>query len=764
MAVSRHKSPQRSIPAPRGMQPFKAGREESLEQPRYHWVPSNQRRSVFLDAARVLYRHKWLFLTIVLCGGAAGYLSTLPRPPVYRARALLDIQPLNENFFTMKTSDTSSTTAPAAINAESFLQTQIKLLQSHSVVDRVTKKLKSQTWDSPEARDQGKPQWANLAAFHFLKPRHVSDEQEVARTAEALKVRAVGATRLVEVLCDGATPHLAMTFCNTLSNEFIESSLEVRADTADRTRQWLTGQLGDLRKNLADSEERLQDYARNANIFQSPDKETIAQERLRNLQNELTRVQAERMEKQSTYELSMTRPVNSLPAAAESPVFREYSMRLTDLQRQRAELVVSLTPDHPRVQKLDAQITEVKAGLQREQDQVLARARSERDSSTKRESLLQAAFSEQFKTVTGQAEKAVAYNMLRREVESQRQLYEVMLQRVREVGFASAMRDSTIRVVDPALLPVEPVSPNVPMSILGGLALGCLFGMGFAFLRDSNDGRIRQPAEVTVQLGVPELGIIPTAGSGVARLLDGRPFGLRHASPPRSTPALLTTTNSMSAVAEAFRATMNSVLFASGGENSSRVIVVTSPGMRDGKTTLSVNLAAALAETGRRVLLVDADMRKPQLHKVIPTDNSFGLHDILASHDPVDRLPINRLASPTQMRGLWLLPSGTEPVNISKLLHSKRLVELIDRLRREFELIVLDTPPLLPVSDARLFGRASDGVLLVVRVNQTTRQDALRARNVLMSDKVPILGTIFNDSKEGTRSSYYQTEERWSAS
>jgi succinoglycan biosynthesis transport protein ExoP len=413
------------------------------------------------------------------------------------------------------------------------------------------------------------------------------------------------------------------------------------------------------------------------------------------------------------------------------------------------------------VQKLDAQIAEVKSGLQREQDQVLARAKTERDSTTKRESMLQAAFEDQFRTVTGQAEKAVAYNMLRREVESQRQLYEVMLQRVREVGFASAMRDSTIRVVDPALLPLEPVSPNVPMSIVGGLALGCLFGMGFAFLRDSNDGRIRQPAEVTVQLGVPELGVIPAAGSGAARLLDGRPFGLRPAKTPRGTPELLTTNKS--AVAEAFRAIMNSVLFASGGENSSRVIVVTSPGVSDGKTTLSVNLAAALAETGRRVLLVDADMRKPQLHKVLPTDNGFGLHDILAAHDPVDRLPINRLATPTQMRGLWLMPSGTEPANISKLLHSKRLVELIDRLRREFELIVLDTPPLLPVSDARLFGRASDGVLLVMRVNQTTRQDAIRARNVLMSDKVPILGTIFNDSKEATRT-YYHAEERWSES
>ena len=760
MAVSRHRS-RASLEAPRAMQPFKARRDESLDLPRYQWVPSNQRRSVFLDAARVLYRHKWLFLFIVLCGGGAGYLSTLPRPPVYRARALLDIQPLNENFFTMKANETASQVTSSSINTESFLQTQIKLLQSHSVVDRVVKKLKSQSWDSAEARDQGKPEWANLSFLHFLKPRHLPDAQEVAQTAEALKVRAVGATRLVEVLCDGATPQLAMTFCNTLSNEFIESSLEVRADTADRTRQWLTGQLGDLRKNLADSEERLQSYARNAAILFSPDKETIAQERLRNLQNELTRAQAERMEKQSSYEMSMTRPANSLPASSDSPVFREYSMRLTDLQRQRAELAVALTPDHPRVQKLDAQIAEVKSGLQREQDQVLARAKTERDSTTKRESMLQAAFEDQFRTVTGQAEKAVAYNMLRREVESQRQLYEVMLQRVREVGFASAMRDSTIRVVDPALLPLEPVSPNVPMSIVGGLALGCLFGMGFAFLRDSNDGRIRQPAEVTVQLGVPELGVIPAAGSGAARLLDGRPFGLRPAKTPRGTPELLTTDKS--AVAEAFRAIMNSVLFASGGENSSRVIVVTSPGVSDGKTTLSVNLAAALAETGRRVLLVDADMRKPQLHKVLPTDNGFGLHDILAAHDPVDRLPINRLATPTQMRGLWLMPSGTEPANISKLLHSKRLVELIDRLRREFELIVLDTPPLLPVSDARLFGRASDGVLLVMRVNQTTRQDAMRARNVLMSDKVPILGTIFNDSKEATRT-YYHAEERWSES
>ena len=229
----------------------------------------------------------------------------------------------------------------------------------------------------------------------------------------------------------------------------------------------------------------------------------------------------------------------------------------------------------------------------------------------------------------------------------------------------------------------------------------------------------------------------------------------------REAPELLLS-NNISVMAEAFRATMNSVLFASGGETSRRVIVVTSPGMRDGKTTLSVNLAAALAETGRRVLLVDADMRKPRLHQIIPTDNSYGLHDVLASQEPIESLPLELLARPTEMRGLWLLPSGSRPVNISKLLHSKRLVELIDRLRDQFELIVLDTPPLLPVSDARLFGRASDGVLLVVRGNQTTREDALRARNVLTADGVPILGTIFNDWRD-TKADYCYSEEHGAA-
>ena len=203
-------------------------------------------------------------------------------------------------------------------------------------------------------------------------------------------------------------------------------------------------------------------------------------------------------------------------------------MRLTDLQRQRAELAVTLTPDHPRIQKLDAQIGELKAGLQREQTEVMARATNDLRSSTQREALLQSAFAEQFKTVTGQAEKAVTYNMLRREVESQRHLYEAMLQRVGEAGFASAMRDSTIRVVDPAKLPEEPVSPNVPLSTAGGLALGCLLGMGVAFLRDSSDGRIRQPADVTVQLGVPELGVIPTAGSGAGTAAQGQALRLEQ--------------------------------------------------------------------------------------------------------------------------------------------------------------------------------------------------------------------------------------------
>lgn len=734
--------------------------DADLDLPRRYWVPSEQRKSVFLDGARVLLRQRWLFAAIVIGGGTLGYLSTLPRTPIYRARTLLDIQPLNENFFNMKSNDSNSSTTATSVNAESFLQTQIKLLQSNSVVERVVNKLKTQTWQKPAQAEPGKP---GSVALGWLKPHPASDQDQVALTADTFKVRAVGATRLVEVLCDGSNPELAMSFCNTLSNEFIESSLEVRSEMAQRTSQWLIGQLADLRKNLATSEERLQSYAREAALLFSPDKETIAQERLRSLQNELTRAEADLMAKQSQFELSITQPTDSLAQSADSAVFREYSVRLTDLLRQRAELSVSLTPDHPRVQKLEVQIAELNAGLQRERDQIIARTRNDRDATAKREAMLASAFAQQFKTVSGQAEKGVTYNMLRREVESERQLYEVMLQRVREAGFASAMRDSTIRVVDPAKLPEAPVSPSLPSSVAGGLAFGCLIGMGVAFLRDSNDGRFRRPADVTVQLGVPELGVIPSASANTARLFGGRPFGARNEPRGLNGPELATISESMDAVAEAFRATMNSVLFASGGETSTRVIVVTSPGMRDGKTTLSMNLAAALAETGRRVLLVDGDLRKPRLHEIVHTDNSFGLHDVLVSDRPIDSFPIEQLAKPTQMRGLWLMPSGTPPGNISKLLHSKRLAELIGRLRSEFELVVLDTPPLLPVSDARLFGRVSDGVLLVVRGNQTTLDNALRARNMLASDGVAILGTIFNDW-QGATTSYYYSADRMSAS
>lgn len=729
------------------------GDETRMQLPQPYWAPSEQRQSVFLDGMRVLLRHKVLFASIVLCGAVLGYLSTLPRASVYRARTLLDIQPLNENFFTMKKNEPGGAATPTFVNAESFLQTQIKLLQSNSVVDRVVRKLKAR----PEQAAPTAAQPPAQAAIGSTQP--ASRQEAVNYTAARFKVRAVGATRLVEVLCDGHTPALAMEFCNTLSTEFIESSLEVRSEMAQRTSQWLTGQLTDLRKNLATSEERLQSFAREAAIVSSPDRETIAQERLRNLQNELTKAQAELMGKQSQYELALSRPPESLTETADSPVFREYSLRLTDLQRQRAELTVALTPDHPRVQKIDVQIAEVKSGLAREQDRVVGRVRNDRDGTAKREAALAAAFSQQFSTVSGQAEKAVTYNMLRREVESERQLYEVMLQRVREVGFASAMRDSTIRVVDAATLPDAPVSPSIPSSVAGGLALGCLFGIGLVFLRDNNDHRVRLPADVTAGLGIPELGVIPGVGSGPARTFAERHFGARIGSRGDGRPELATLTESMSSVAEAFRATMNSVLFASGEDSACRVIVVTSPGIREGKTTLSMNLAAALAETGRRVLLIDGDMRKPRLHDIVRHDNSFGLHDILASEEPVEELSLERLARPTAMRGLWLMPSGTTPRNISKLLHSKRLGAMMARLREDFEIVVLDTSPVLPVSDARLFGRLSDGVLLVVRGNQTTMEDALRARNLLTADGVPILGTIFNDWR-GPKTSYYYSTER----
>jgi len=461
----------------------------------------------------------------------------------------------------------------------------------------------------------------------------------------------------------------------------------------------------------------------------------------------------------------------SLPEVLDDTSLGENKNKLTELRSQLAEMTTSLTPAHPKVERIQAQIAEVQSVLERERANIIKRIQNELDAAQRREQLLAAQYATQAALVSEQSEKAVHYNILKREVDTNRQLYDGMLQKVKEYGIASAMRASNIRMVDRAKPSRLPYKPNLfqyaEMGLFGGLVLAIVF----VVLREGADRSIQAPGDAPIYLKLPELGVIPSAKadpslravlkrSSVLQLsasAEGNESGGSSRRNGGKAVELVTWHKKLSLLAESFRATLESILFSGHNGDSPRVIVVTSTAPMDGKTTTVTNLGIALAEINRLVLLIDGDLRRPKLHQVFGLGKSNGLSDILHDRKRIEEYALEDLAKQTQVPGLYVLPAGSGTVSIANLLHSPRMTELLGRLRREFDNIMIDSPPMPQLSDARVLGRVADAVILVMRAGHTTRDAALAAAQRFGEDGTPVLGTVLNDwnPKINTGYGYY---------
>jgi capsular exopolysaccharide synthesis family protein len=674
-----------------------------------------------------LFREKTKLVVFAMVGAVVGILLTVPRQPVYQARTSLDIQSLNENFLNMRAVDPSG--AAGTYSAESNLQTHIRLLQSDELIRRVVTKLKS----APEKR---LPRRDLMSAVLGKLGREVpsADRAELIETAaQHIKVKPIGFTRLIQIDCQSTDPGIAAEFCNTLSHEYASQDFEIRADVAQNTKEWLTRQLADVRTDLERKEARVLNYAKDNRILFNQETDTVNQEKLKQTQLELSKATADRVAKQSAAEMLRSANPDTLPSVLDSGPLKLYEERLNDLLRQRAELTSSLTAGHPKVAKVQAQIDQMVSSIKTEKANILDRVRNEYASAAAREDILARSYKQQEAVVAAEVAKQAQYKLLRQEAESERVIYESLLQRVREAGLVSLMRASPVRVVDPAAVPRSPISPQrASLAGVGGI-IGFLFGIGLVFWQERSSPRMQAPGELQSKFNARELGVIPS--SSVDRLGSSQ-NGLE----------LVTYSNSRSLLAESYRATMNSLLFNYFARARAGVIVVSSPGVAEGKTSLSCNLGIALAETRRRVLLIDADMRRPRLHHIFDLPNDRGLSDLLSDEVDMDQLPVDLLAVPTSVPNLSVIPSGAKRgSNIAALLHGDGLERLLKRLRREFDVIVVDTPPLMHVSDARIIGWQADGMILVFRSNVTTLEAAKSVQKRLDQDGIRVIGTVLND-------------------
>jgi succinoglycan biosynthesis transport protein ExoP len=691
-----------------------------------------------LEYWRILRRHKSTWILFAFLGAVIGYLVTLPQTPIYQAHTSIEIQSLNDNFMNMR----QNTEVSEGVGSDpSEIPTEIKILQSETLLEAVSNQLKA---SGPVVPENSRAHfWRRL--LHLPEPdASAVFDREMRQLARSLKPRAASQTRVIEITADSSDPQLAANFANTLTAKFIQQNLEARWKSTEKTAEWLGHQLDDMRIKLERSEDALQQYARESGLLFTDEKTNVSEEKLKQLQQELSGASAARIARQSTYELAQNSSADALPDVLNDGTLRDTAAKMRDLRTQIADLRAVYGPDYDKVRRAEAELAVLQAAFDHDRTAVLSRIKNEYTDALRREQLLQSAYDSQTRQVTGEGEKAIQYNILKREVDSNRQLYDAMLAQLKQSSIASAMRASNVRVVDAAKAPQAPYKPDRKQSAGVGALAGLFLGAAFIITRARADTTIQQLNESTMYLNVPELGIIPT----------GKHDRFKALLQPQSADALPdcleleTWQRRPSPVAESFRSVLISILFTPEHALNSKLhtLVLTSPGPAEGKSTVSSNLAIAISEVGRRVLLIDADMRRPRQHEIFSLDNKRGLSTLLHDKTALNGdCSLHGVIQETKIPGLSILPSGPSTSSSTNLLINPHMAHLLKYLKGQYDIILIDTPPMLQIPDARVVGRLVDSVVMVIRANKTTRGAAMAACQRFSEDGTKILGTILND-------------------
>ncbi len=708
-----------------------------------------------------LLRKYWLLLVLLLIlGGAAGFVSVVLSTPLYKSRLLLEVQGTTGVFNRNGLSDASNSEA-----SEVGIQTQINILRSGTFLRRGAERLQQDTVPlAPTGRD----------LFSRLRQRiHPATQDPLENAKQGLSVAIssfnaspVNHTRLIELTCESTSPDLAAQFLNSMANEFMDDSMRSRMQASQKTSEWLAASIEETKSKMQDAEEHVREFvAASGNIFAGQDA-TLDDTKLANLKGDLAKIQAERIARQTRYELTQKYPPETLAEILDDPVLRGYQQQIEALKRDRAALEIKFTPKHERVRQVDAQLTTLERAYQSEIHSVVTRIKNDYEASLSQEKLLTSDYNRQSQRVGSQAAKAAQYVALKREAETLHQVYQSLLMQQSEAGLSSSVPVNPIRIVEPANPPVLPYKPQPILNISFGCLLGMVLTGGLAFLRERLDQSIRTPGASRRLFNIPELGVIPNLGtnghgSGVLRSLSGgKAAGLNGANGDPAG-ALVTWQSGPSFITESFRGTLASILRNQTGGKAQKTILITSPGPSEGKTTVIQNLGIALAETGRRVLLVDADFRRPHLHRKFGLPDEWGLKNLLSEELPLSAYPADRIGVDTGFAGLSLLANGSggEQANVSRSLYSPRLREIFDLLAERYDMVLVDAPPILNVADARIIAPLADALILVLRCGVTDRASAMEAYQRIQEDGLTLIGTVLTDydlRSDRKRQYYYE--------
>lgn len=646
-------------------------------------------------------------LLFTACGASLGLLIAAFTTPLYHASTSIEVQAITDNF--LKSQDGNPN---AGAESELMdLQTQIRIMLSGSVVDHVV---------SGIAAREGP---ASLPALR--------------QAAATLNAHVAGPTRIIEISSDSTDPRITSLFVNALAADYIDQHTEARWTGARRGVEKTTIALEEMRGKLEKSEASLQEYATASGLLLSPDRNILGEDKARSLQTEVSQAHSDTVMKQSRFDAVRSSASVDQTAIVNDPTIHDMEAKLTDLRRQLAELETTYTPGYSKVKRVQAQIEPLEAAIAKSLQGAENRARSEYEEARQRENSLASAYRTQMDAVAVQEARKVHYDALRREVDAARSIYDAVLGRSKEATIASSMRSSNVRVLDPARPATQPFQPRrARLALLGSIA-GLFLGFGFTSARQQTDHAVRAPGELNRLLHVREFAPFPS-GSGPIDVstFEREPAGVASLSSVRA---------------------MRTSLMLDPPQESARVLAVVSAHQGEGKTCITLHLAASLAAVGKRVLLIDGDLAAPRLHLAFKIAGTSGLIDLLG--DEVGRTDIGGYICPSGLAGVSLLPAGHAGTRSAELLYSQHLPTLIAYARNNFDIVLVDTPPLLQIPEARMLGRAADAVILVARAGRTDRDALLTVCQRMAEDKTRMTGCVLNDWNSEQAQKPYRTPQ-----
>ncbi len=691
------------------------------------------------DYINVIIRRKWILITFLVAVVTTVTIGTFMMRPQYKSTITVKIDKENPNILTFKD------VVGLERAEEDYYQTQYKVLQSRNLAKRVIRSL--MLYKHPEFAVLNDEDEKELMHTLSKQDNLLSDDKVTSKLIDSflskLEVNPIQKSRLVNVSFTSYDPELSAKVANTIGETFIQLNIESKFEATYQARTWLEKQLDIMKAKVEQAEERLNEYAaKNEIIFLKEDesgedneKENIITKRLSELSTNLTAAISDRIAKEALYREVASGDPQSSSVVMNNPLIMELKKTYAELESEYNKQLKIYKPDYPKMVKLKEHIDQIKNKIDLETKKIVSSIKKDYQIALRREGELRSLVEKQKQEALDLNQRSIQYQILKREADTNKELYNGLLQRLKETGVSASLTASNIQILDRAEVPKLPYKPKKTLNIILSIVIGLFGGIGLAFFIEYLDNTIKTPEDLEKRMSLPPLGWVPYHFGSKNNLL------VEHVSH----------TDSSSQIAEAYRSIRTFLLLSSGGKPP-RMIMVTSPTREEGKTTTAINISISLTKSDVKVIIVDADMRRPRIHNVLSLDNKVGLSNFLSGNAEID----DGIIKASNIENLDVITSGPIPPNPAELLSSYRFTDLLYALYSLYNFIIIDTPPVIGISDSLIASTQVDGVIIVARSGKTQKEAIREARRLLHGVNAKILGVVLNAiDRSSMRYSYY---------